>query len=524
MANFTIRIPMGLRVAPGPPRAHTRCVGQMGGPVSGLGRSMQSFGELQQQLGPALMANKPGSGIDHVLVVLPSFSLGESTLSHYAARIPALEHRYLLALFQLGRIESCEMIFISTMAPEPEVLDYYFSLIPPERRESAQARFSVVSLPDHSARAVADKLIDRPELLEMIKARFGGRPAFIEPWNVTRSEAEIAVRLGAPINGTAPDLWTLGFKSSGRRIFREAQVMLPFGFEDVRSPDDIASAIHAIRKARPKATGVVVKHDNSGSGDGNRLIRFAGLPEPNDEGIRAHLAAWPEWYLRDLAQGGVVEELIHGDRFSSPSAQVDIAPDGTVAVLATHEQDLGGDEGQVYQGCRFPADPAYAAQLAETARAVGARLAALGVIGRFSIDFAAAWDGPDSVRTFALEVNLRKGGTTHPYAALRNLVPGYYDPGEGSWRAAAGGTRAYRSTDNLFDAAWKGLPPIKVIEAVRDGALEFDPSAGTGVVLHMLSCLAIDGRFGLTAIGRSPSHASELFEAVRPSINRAISA
>ena len=36
-------------------------------------------------------------------------------------------------------------------------------------------------------------------------------------------------------------------------------------------------------------------------------------------------------------------------------------------MLATHEQVIGGDNGQVYTGCRFPADPAYAAALARTA-------------------------------------------------------------------------------------------------------------------------------------------------------------
>ena len=31
-------------------------------------------------------------------------------------------------------------------------------------------------------------------------------------------------------------------------------------------------------------------------------------------------------------------------------------------------------------------------------------------------------------------------------------------------------------------------------------------------MLHMLSCLAIDGRFGLTAIGRTPEQAANLYE------------
>lgn len=44
-----------------------------------------------------------------------------------------------------------------------------------------------------------------------------------------------------------------------------------------------------------------------------------------------------------------------------------------------------------------------------------------------SIDFAAAQDATGRWSDYALEINLRKGGTTHPYAALRNLVSGRYD-------------------------------------------------------------------------------------------------
>jgi hypothetical protein len=52
-----------------------------------------------------------------------------------------------------------------------------------------------------------------------------------------------------------------------------------------------------------------------------------------------------------------------------------------------------------------------------------------------------------------------------------------------------------------------------VIDAVREAGLQFDGGSGTGVVLHMLGCLAVDGRFGATAIGRTPEHADELYAA-----------
>jgi hypothetical protein len=479
---------------------------------------MESFEELQERLGAAWALNKPGVGVDHVLVVLPSFSVGESLLSHYADRIPALEHRYLLAALMLHRIEACEMVFLSTTPPGDEVLRYYLSLAGPYA--SARDRFRHFAVPDMSARSVAAKALDRPDILEEIRKTIAGRPAFIEPWNVTDDEVAVAMQLEVPIDGTDPKLWPLGYKSSGRRLFREAGVPTPAGREDVRTVDDVVPAIEAIRAERAAVPGVVVKLDNSGAGDGNIVLRFDSASQEGgvDGGLRARIEALPDWFLEELRGGGIVEELIAGERFTSPSVQVDITPSRDVEVLATHEQVLGGETGQVYTGCRFPADPAYAARLARYGRAVGEQLAGRGALGRFSLDFAVASNRAGRADVYALEINLRKGGTTHPYTTLRNLVPGRYDSEGGRWVAADGTSRWYRSTDNLVDDAWLGLPPSMAIDAVAKPGLQFDHRSGTGVVLHMLSSLAIDGRFGLTAIGASMEQAEELYEAAAAAI------
>jgi hypothetical protein len=198
--------------------------------------------------------------------------------------------------------------------------------------------------------------------------------------------------------------------------------------------------------------------------------------------------------------------------------QVDISPYGEVAVLSTHEQVLGGGPARCMSGA-VPADPAYASDLARHGRAIGTQLARRGVVGRLSVDFAAAGDGFGRWQVFALEINLRKGGTTHPYVVLRHLVPGRYDAEVGQWVASDGTARWYWSTDNLVDQAWLGLRPATVIKAVADAGLQFDHRTGTGVVLHMLSGLAIDGRFGLTAIGQTPEQAAELYHATRPAVD-----
>ena len=89
--------------------------------------------------------------------------------------------------------------------------------------------------------------------------------------------------------------------------------------------------------------------------------------------------------------GGIVEELIAGTDFTSPSAQVDITPFGHVHVIATHEQVLGGADGQVYQGCRFPADTRPMRPRSPSTPTPSAKeLAPLGVLGRFAVDFACA--------------------------------------------------------------------------------------------------------------------------------------
>ena len=77
----------------------------------------------RQRLQQAWSANTVGSTEDHALVVLPSFSLGETVVAHYAKRLPALEHRFLLAILMLHRVPGCELYFLACQRPGDEVVD-----------------------------------------------------------------------------------------------------------------------------------------------------------------------------------------------------------------------------------------------------------------------------------------------------------------------------------------------------------------------------------------------------------------
>lgn len=484
---------------------------------------MDDLDRLQSRLADSLARNVADSTDRHVVIVLPSFSVGESLLSHYASRLPALEHRFLVSLFML-RFPAVRIVYICSAAPSDDVVDLYLSLLPADIQETARDRFRIVVIDDSSARAVASKLLDRPDLIAEIRSWIRNDPAHIEPWNVSEPEMEVAFRLETPINGTPPALWPLGFKSAGRAIFREAGVPVAAGFEDLTSVDDAVDAIDRLRTEHTALQAVILKHDDSGAGDGNAVIRVDDL-EPagstlSRRRLRSRINSLEPWYVEDLRLGFVVEERIVGTRFSSPSAQIDIRPDGSVRVLSTHEQILSED-GQVYLGCRFPADPEYAADLGTHVEAIGHVLAGRGALGRLAIDFVASASDSGPWRVHALEANIRKSGTTHPFTVLRHLAPGAYHPETGIYTDDRGSPKAYVASDNLVDERWTGIPDGLVIAALRSAGLTFDPDTRTGVVPHMLSCLAVDGRFGLTAIGDSPEHADMLFEAVAGAVTTA---
>ncbi|HEX5523448.1 MAG TPA: hypothetical protein VFX53_08365, partial [Pedococcus sp.] len=185
---------------------------------------MASLEELQTRLGRVWSMNQPGRTEEHVVVELPSFSLAPSMMAHYSTRLVALEHRYLVGMLQLADIPRCELVFVTSAHPGERVLDYYAGFLPEQLRHSVRSRMHVVVVPRTEPLPVAVALLQRPEALERITAIVAGRPAMIEPWNVTAAEVAVAERLGLPINGTAPGLWSLGFKSAARRVFRETGV------------------------------------------------------------------------------------------------------------------------------------------------------------------------------------------------------------------------------------------------------------------------------------------------------------
>jgi hypothetical protein len=185
----------------------------------------------------------------------------------------------------------------------------------------------------------------------------------------------------------------------------------------------------------------MVKLNEGVSGEGNALVDLRNLGVPGSPGEREEIACRVQEmafelpgtpfssYATKLAErGGIVEERITGVELRSPSVQLQVTPFGEVELLSTHDQMLGGPNGQSYMGCSFPADFGYAKKISADAQRIGERLAREGVLGRFAVDFVVVRLKDGSWTPYAIELNLRKGGTTHPFLTLQFLTDGRYDP------------------------------------------------------------------------------------------------
>jgi hypothetical protein len=210
--------------------------------------------------------------------------------------------------------------------------------------------------------------------------------------------------------------------------------------------------------------------------------------------------------------GGIVEEMVEAEEVRSPSVQMRICPDGQPRLLSSHEQVLGGKTGQVYLGCRFPADEAYRAMIQADALRIGEVLSREGVIGRFGIDFLLARSPGEAWRPWALEINLRMGGTTPPFHALEFLTAGELDPASGLFHAPSGQVKFYSATDNLKSPAYRGLLPEDLFDIVIRNHIHYHPDSGSGVLFYMIGALSQFGKLGMTCIGNSPEEANDLFQ------------
>ncbi|MGF1478682.1 MAG: peptide ligase PGM1-related protein [Cyanophyceae cyanobacterium] len=490
------------------------------------------FRQLQNQLRELWQSVDLFDQDDYDILVVPSFSIDQREGQKIAGFLH-YEERLLFSLIRL-RNPHTRLIYVTAQPLSPLIIDYYLQLLPGIPFSHARDRLLLLSTDDASLKPLTQKILERPRLVERIRRALRPGKSYMVCYNSTLLEQELSLALDIPLLAPCPDLLYWGSKSGSRDIFAECQITHPDGSPEVNSVDELLVAATELWERQPQLQRLVIKLNESFSGEGNAILdlrplqhlappqasscdRKVGIAQRLDHlSFQSSYETWANYSSRIPELGAIVEAFVEGEK-RSPSVQGYISPTGTVHILSTHDQILGGPDGQIFLGCRFPADDAYRLRLQELGIQVGEALAAKGAVERYGVDFVAVRSPHRTGETWslhAIEINLRKGGTTHPFMTLKLLTNGEYDYSSGLFYGQQGQPKYYIASDNLQKPQYQGLLPRDLMDVITNHRLHFDSSTKTGTVFHLMGALSEFGKVGLTSIGNSWAEAEALYSQV----------
>lgn len=488
------------------------------------------FKELQAQLRDRWQSIEQFNRGDVDILVVPSLSLNSRELQ----KVQGFHHYEERNLYSLIRLRNprTRLIYITSHSLHPSIIDYYLQLLPGIPFSHARERLLIFCTYDDSTKSLTEMVLDRPRLISRIRQALRLDRSYMVCYNSTPLERELSVQLGVPLLALDPDLLYWGTKSGSREIFAESEVPHPDGSPLVWTMDDLAEAAAELWQRNPQLQRIVVKLNEGFSGEGNALLDLRPLPDvTGTERVNAIRNSFPQMRFQSTEEtwenfgsliqelGAIVEAFVEGDQKRSPSVQCRITANREVEIISTHDQILGGPDGQIFLGCKFPADEAYQQQLQEFGRVIGENLKDKGAMERFGVDFMAVQQPDGDWDLQAIEINLRKGGTTHPLMTLKYLTNGRYDRATGLFYSKQARPKYYIATDNLQKEQYRGLLPNDLMDIIAYHQLHFDTSTETGTVFHLMGCLSQYGKLGLTSIGNSPKQAQEIYDKVVAAID-----
>lgn len=490
-------------------------------PLQGSDNEKSMFKLLQKDFEYQFQHVFPDRLAPKTVVIVPSLSLDSEILTKIKGHVYYEER--MLCMLMLLRMPQTQVVFISSIPVDQVTIDYYLHLLPGITGYHARQRLTILSCYDASAKPLTQKILERPRLIHRIKQKItDARHCHLICFNVADFERTLAVQLGIPVFGCDPDLLYLGSKSGSRILFKECGVQVPAGFENLHTQEDIAEALYQLKLSQPTLRKAVIKVNEGFSGEGNAVFTYpvllgqATLKEDIVNALPAiQVIADKETYQQFFKKfedlGGIVEVFIDGDTKTSPSVQCRVNPLGEAEIVSTHDQLLGGLDSQVYLGASFPASAEYAIEIASITKPIADRLASFGVLGRFSIDFLSVLEN-NGWTHYAIEINLRKGGTTHPYLMLQFLTDGVYDVSRGLYGMPNGQPRYYFASDNVSSPAYIGLTPSDLVDIAMFHGIMYDSTTQEGVMFHLIGALSQYGKLGMVCIAGSPAKAKMLYE------------
>jgi len=369
------------------------------------------------------------------LLLVPSYNADPRTLACIDG-LDSWAERHLVELRHL--LQPGNRLVLVTPTPISEgCLEAVLKLMPAVPPSWQRERLQALCLHDRAPRPLTHKLLARPRLLEQLRGQL--RPgARLACYSVSAAEMALAQLLNLELEGTPASLAELGSKAGAAEVFAQLGMPYPRTTMLCNSLEQLRDACIELLERHSEINSLVVKLNRMAGGRGNAPLELElpswRLQPPHQrrrqlEQALQHLAMpLPHWRDELLSNGAIAQELIDGraGALSSSSVQLWIDSDGAPRLVSTHEQCLGGPHGQSFKGCRFPARHAYAQELMAMGERLGQHLAGLGCRGAVLLDVLARRQG-NRWQLWAIEINLRKGGTTHPFQLAASATGGHFD-------------------------------------------------------------------------------------------------
>ncbi len=235
------------------------------------------YRDRQVQFSRSFRALFDDPSLPRTVLIVPSLSLDQDVL----AKITGVHHyeERMLCLLLLLRMPRTRVIYVTSTPISDTIIDYYLHLLPGVPEVHARRRLTLVSCNDASLEPLSQKILARPRILDRIREAIPERAsAHMTCFTVSELERKLALALGIPIYGCDPSLQHWGSKSGSRKVFREAGIDLPFGFEDLADAGDVTDALAELKSKKPELDKAVVKLNEGFSGEGNAVFDFAGAP------------------------------------------------------------------------------------------------------------------------------------------------------------------------------------------------------------------------------------------------------
>lgn len=432
--------------------------------------------------------------------------------------IKGLEHYEMRCLWEISRVKNgnVHVHFFSKRKVHQEAIRHFSKVFDLTNEELERIHFYSVEeilkttfLPED----LSDYIKDFGAVAREFKKICSLNNAYLECFVLTEKEKHLVDNYNIPTWWSHEDLDYYKTKSGNRKILRGVTA-IPRGIENLHSYEE---SLHALKNLshQTNARRFVIKLNDGVSGDGNGFINLKNGGSSIIEALENINFVSPkmttEKFFTEMRKlGGVIEEFIEGENKRSPSVQLLLSPNGDFEILSSHEQILD-ESGSRFLGSEFPAKEDHRESIMREAEKVAKKLCTLNLSGIVGLDFLTVKNANGLIETYLIEMNIRKGGTTHPYWSARTALGALPCPVKGTLRKGKK-EWVYRSNDNLSDGGGCRRSLSGLMEKAEKAGLTYCPQRKTGAIFHMLSCWEPEGKCGATFIGETPEEAMILEE------------